>query len=361
MSKRDYYEILGVERTVSTQDLKKTYRTLALKYHPDRNPGDQEAEAMFKEVSEAYEVLSDAETRSLYDRFGHDGLKGRGGFHAAEDIFSSFADLFSGFGFGGRRQNQGAAAGNTLHYELTLTFEEAISGCTKVLNIPRRKRCNACKGTGAKDGTAIETCSRCSGSGRVHHQQGFFSVTTPCPACSGRGKSILDRCKECNGTGQLVEEKSVSVDIPAGVNSGNQLRLRGEGEESPSGGPPGDLFVLVQVATHPYFTRDETDIHMVFELSFIQATLGGKLKVPTVDGSTIEVDLPKSSQFGESIKIPKHGITGLRGGPKGDLYVHLQLETPKTIPPEAVELLEAAAEKMGIPLGTIDHPLLKES
>ena len=304
MIEKDYYEILGVGRTASQEEIKKAYRKMALKYHPDRNPDNKEAEDKFKEASEAYEVLSDPEKRQIYDQFGHEGLKGTGftGFRGFEDVFASFGDIFGEFfGFGGRT-NTGPSQGDDLRYDLEISFEEAAFGKEVDLEIPRTFPCDACGGTGAKPGTHPITCPACGGRGQITRSQGFFSIRTPCPTCRGTGQIIPEPCPACQGTGRIRKKRKVSLKIPPGVDTGSRLRLRGEGEAGERGGPPGDLFVIIHVKKHAFFEREGDDIYCTVPISFTTAALGGKIEVPTLDGKEV-IHVKRGTQSGEVFRL----------------------------------------------------------
>ncbi len=346
MSNRDYYEILGVERTVSEAELKKAYRRLAMKYHPDRNPGDQEAEERFKEVKEAYEVLSDPQKRAAYDQFGRAGVEGGMGggegfgFGGAtfNDIFGDvFGDIFGG---GSRSGRQRAYRGSDLQYNLELTLEEAVFGVEKELDIPSLVTCDTCHGSGARPGTSPTTCQTCHGSGQVRIQQGFFSVQQTCPTCRGAGTVIADPCPQCHGEGRVREHKRLKVKIPAGVDSGDRIRLAGEGEAGVNGGPPGDLFVQVRVRPHQIFERDGADLYCDVPVSFATAALGGELEVPTLDGKLL-LKVPPETQTGKLFRLRGKGVKPVRGGPPGDLFCRIVVETPVNLTREQKTLLRA--------------------
>ncbi len=350
MTKRDYYEILGVSRNAANGEIKKAYRQLALKYHPDRNPGDTEAEEKFKEAAEAYEVLRDPDKRSLYDRFGHEGLRGTGftGFSGFEDIFSSFGSIFEDFfGFGTRTRSRTAPqVGSDLRYDLTISFTDGAFGVEKEIDVDKMQLCLACDGTGAKAGTSPETCPTCRGRGQVMHSQGFFSISTTCPQCHGEGTVVKEPCKECRGVGKVKRTKRVTVKIPPGVDNGTRLRLSGEGEDGVRGGPPGDLYVVLFVEEHEFFRRKGEDIFCEAPLSFPQVALGAQIVVPTLEGSaTLEV--PKGTQTGEIFRLKGQGIPRLRGLGRGDQYVQVTVETPTKLTKRQEELLRDFAEESG--------------
>ena len=347
--RKDYYEILSVSRDCGDQELKKAYRKMALKYHPDKNPGDKESEESFKEAAEAYEVLRDSEKRQIYDQYGHEGLQGTGfrGFNGFEDIFSSFGDIFEGFfGFGNRGGRTRARQGKSLRYDLELTLEEAFHGTEKEVTFHRLEACLTCNGSGASPGNEPQTCPTCQGRGQVIRSQGFFQVSTTCPACHGQGEIITDPCPDCRGGGKIRVERSISVKIPSGVDTGSQLRLRGEGETGEYGGPPGDLFVVIHVKEHEFFRREEENLICQIPISFVQAALGDTLMIPMLDNEEgHELVIPRGTQPDEVIRIPGKGMASLRGYRKrGDLYVKIVVKIPKKTNQRQRELLEAFAE-----------------
>jgi len=354
MEKRDYYEILGVPRNADDEQIKRAYRKLALKYHPDRNPGDKEAEEAFKEASEAYEVLRDREKRQLYDRFGHAGLEGTGfrGFSGFDDIFSSFGDIFEDFFGFGRRSNRRSRPrqGPSLRYDLELTLEEAFSGTEEEIIFHRMENCTVCDGTGLTPGTQPEVCPTCQGRGQVVRSQGFFQISTTCPSCHGQGQIITDPCGECGGAGRVKVERKVTVKIPAGVDTGSQLRLQGEGEPGESGGPPGDLFVVIHVRDHEFFSRDGDDLVCQIPVSFVQAALGDTFQIPVLgDPGEHEITIPKGTQPGDVLRIRGQGMPSLhRGKNRGDLFVRVLVKIPEKLSQRQRELLEAFAETEGI-------------
>ncbi len=348
MEKQDYYEILGVSRNASAVELKKAYRRLAMKYHPDRNPDDAEAEARFKEVKEAYEVLCDSQKRAAYDQFGHAGVDGQaagpGGFGggAFGDIFGDvFGDIFGG----GRSGRQSAYRGSDLQYNLELTLEEAVFGVQKELTIPRMEECESCHGTGAREGAEPAICHTCSGTGQVRMQQGFFSVQQTCPTCRGSGRIITDPCPACRGEGRAQKRRGISVKIPAGVDSGDRVRLSGEGEPGINGGPPGDLFIQVHVKPHKLFEREGEDLYCKVPISFVTATLGGELEAPTLDGKVM-IKVPPETQTGKRFRIRGKGVKPVRGGPEGDLICEVVVETPVKLSKEQKTLLKAFHESL---------------
>ena len=359
MQKRDYYEILGIARDAGDEEIKSAYRKLALKFHPDRNPGDKEAEENFKEAAEAYEVLRDREKRQIYDRFGHEGLEGRGfrGFTGFEDIFSSFGDIFEDFfGFGGgRRRRTRAQQGTSLRYDLELNLEEAFSGTEQEILFHRLEACHTCNGSGLTPGSSPQVCSTCQGRGQVVRSQGFFQISTTCPACHGQGEIITNPCKDCRGKGKVRAEKRITVKVPAGVDTGSQLRLKGEGEAGEYGGPPGDLFVVIHVRDHEVFVREGDDLLCEVPVSFVQAALGDTLTIPVLGGTAgRDVDIAGGTQPGTILKVPGEGMPSLRGRHKrGDLYVKVLVKIPEKLNKRQKELLEEFAETEGHALSGI--------
>ncbi|MCJ7773985.1 MAG: molecular chaperone DnaJ [Desulfobacterales bacterium] len=342
-NKRDYYEVLGVNRDASDDELKSAYRQLALKYHPDRNPDNKDAEEMFKEASEAYEVLRDSQKRSIYDQFGHQGLEGSGfhGFGGFEDIFSSFGDIFEDFfGFGGRRRSRSRAQrGSDLRYDITLSFMDAAFGTETEIEIEKMEKCSTCEGNGCEPGTSPETCGQCQGSGQVSRSQGFFTVRTTCHRCRGIGQIISNPCTECKGTGQILERKKVSIKIPAGVDSGSRLRLTGEGEAGSYGGPSGDLYVFINVKPHEFFQRNETDIICQVPISFVQAALGDKIMIPTLNGEK-KLEIPKGTQPGDLFRFNGEGIPSLHSKKRGDQIIQALVKTPTNLSKKQEALLK---------------------
>lgn len=349
--KRDYYEVLGVSRSASEEDIKKAYRKLAMKYHPDRNPGDKLAEERFKEASEAYQALSDPERRAQYDRFGHAAFEqggGFGGFDFAsagfEDIFS---DIFGDFLGGGRgRSRTRARRGEDLRYDLTIKFEEAIFGTEKVINVPRLAACEACNGKGTKDGVPRATCSACRGTGQVRYQQGFFTIAKTCGQCNGQGSVIKDPCRACGGNGVTQKTQALNIKIPAGVDNGSRLKLRGEGEPGHNGGPPGDLYVVIDVREHPLFSRHQNDIVCEIPISFPQAALGAEIDAPTLEGKT-KLKIAPGTQSGSILRLRGKGAPSLRGSGRGDQLVRIIVETPRKLTSRQRELLEEFAHSSG--------------
>ncbi len=338
--KRDYYEVLGVSRDAGQEEIKKAYRKMALKYHPDRNPDDAQAETMFKEAAEAYEVLSNPEKRQRYDHLGHAGVDANGyqGFRTTEDIFDSFADIFGDFfGFGSRRGPR-PRSGADLRYNLTISFREAAKGTEVDLELPKREQCDRCTGQGSEPGHSPQTCSHCGGSGQMHHSQGFFRVAMPCTACQGQGMIITHPCRECRGRGIVQVTRQIKVRVPAGVDNGSRLRLRGEGEPGEHGGPAGDLYVVLFVEEDEIFKRQGQDLVTQVEISFIQAALGGKVEVPTLD-EPISMEIPKGTQSGKVFQLSGLGLPYPGGGQKGELLVQVQVKTPTKLTKKQEELL----------------------
>lgn len=343
-TKRDYYEVLGVDRGVDAAALKSAYRKVALKYHPDRNPGDKEAEEKFKEASEAYEVLSSPEARAKYDRFGHGG--GFEGFSAqGVNLNDIFGDLFGEIFGGGRSRRGGRSRGSDLRYNLEIAFEEAAFGCEVEVRIPKPRECDGCGGTGSKSKQARQ-CPSCGGAGEVRFTQGFFAVSRPCPECGGRGSIITDPCGTCRGMGKVESEKQLSVKIPAGVDTGTRVRLAGEGEPGEQGGAPGDLYVVVHVREHPIFVREDQEVLCEVPISFTQAALGAQIDVPTLEGK-VKMKVPAGTQTGKVFRLRGKGIPHLHGGPRGDQHVRVVVETPTELNDKQRELLEQFAALSG--------------
>ncbi|MGD0397380.1 MAG: molecular chaperone DnaJ [Syntrophobacteraceae bacterium] len=350
MGKTDYYEILGVSRQSSEEQIKKSYRQLALKFHPDRNPGDKQAEEKFKEAAEAYEVLHDPQKKRLYDAYGHEGLQGTGfsGFRGFEDIFSSFGDIFQDFfsfgGFGGQtRQRTAARPGDDLLVTLNLSFEEAVSGTQKEVQIETFAGCSLCKGSGAEPGTRETTCPACQGSGQVVQSQGFFRISTSCARCQGTGNVLVSPCRQCQGQGRIRQKKLVQVKVPAGVDSGTRLRLREEGESGYRGGPGGDLYVRLEVTPHPHIERDGDNLYCKISISFLQAILGDTVEMPTLDG-TKSLQIAPGTQPGAVVRFTGEGVSKLRGYGRGDLFVEVEVRIPKHLTPRQEELLKEFIE-----------------
>lgn len=342
MAKRDYYEVLGVSKDVSKADLKKAYRKVAMKFHPDRNPDDKDAEEKFKEASEAYEVLQDEEKKAAYDRFGHEGVAGMGGAGGGAQGFGDFSDIFGdifgdAFSQGGRRG--GPRRGADLRYNLNMTLEQAVRGDTIKIKVPRLQSCKVCDGSGAKKGTSPKACSTCGGHGQVRMQQGFFSVQQTCPTCRGKGQVISDPCTNCQGQGRVEETKTLSVKVPPGVDNGDRIRLSGEGEAGPDGGPAGDLYVQVAVSDHDIFERDGNNLHCEVPVGMIEACLGGEKEVPTLDGR-VKLKIPPETQTGKLFRLRGKGVSSVRGGGIGDLLCRVIVETPVNLSSKQKELLK---------------------
>ena len=351
MAKRDYYDVLGVSRTASADEIKKSYRRLAMKFHPDRNKDDATAEGKFKEAKEAYDVLKDPDKRATYDRFGHDGLKagGAGGFGGGGFSPEGFGDIFGDvFGdiFGTSRQRGSQVfRGADLGYELRLDLENAVSGDSVTIEVPTQVSCDTCDGTGAKKGTDPVQCSTCSGVGQVRMQQGFFSIQQTCPACKGAGTVITDPCADCHGRGRVHKTKTLSVKVPAGVDDGDRIRLSGEGEAGRNGGPPGDLYVEIRVKPHKLFEREGADLSCEVPVSFGVATLGGEVELPTLDGH-VSLKVPAGTQSGKVFRLRGKGVTTVRDARKGDLFAKVSVETPVNLTSEQKDLLRQFEESV---------------
>jgi molecular chaperone DnaJ len=357
VNKRDYYVVLGVERAAGEQEIKSAYRKLALRFHPDRNPGDKSAEEKFKEAAEAYTVLADGEKRAAYDRFGHAGVGagvGAGGFDPTifagfEDIFGNLGDLF-GFGdiFGGGRRRGGPQRGADLRYDLEIGFEESAKGTETTIQIPRQEKCGTCHGSGAAHGTSPVSCPQCRGRGQLRYQQGFFTVAQTCPQCRGAGQIIAKPCATCGGHGQVTEQRRLTVKIPPGIASGQRLRLRGEGEGGAGGGPAGNLDVVVHVQDHPFFRREGDDLFCEIPVSFPTLALGGEITVPTLDGDhTLRV--PEGTETGTVLRLRGRGMPSITGRGHGDLHVIVQVMTPRKLTREQKKLLEQLAATLPAP------------
>ena len=353
MAKRDYYEVLGASKGASADELKKAYRKKAKELHPDRNPDKPEAEGQFKEVNEAYEVLRDADKKAAYDRFGHAAFEGgmggggqRGGPQGGADFASAFSDvfddLFGNFGGGGGQRGGGqrATRGSDLRYNLNVSLEDAFKGKQTKLNIPGSVACEVCNGTGAKNGAEPTNCPTCSGMGKVRAQQGFFTVERTCPTCSGRGQIIKDPCGSCAGAGRVQKDRALSVNIPAGVETGTRIRLAGEGDAGVRGGPPGDLYIFIEIAQHQIFEREGQNVYCRIPVSMTTAAMGGELEAPTVDGGRTRVKVPAGVQSGKQLRLRGKGMPALRGGGVGDLYIELAVETPVNLTSRQKELLK---------------------
>jgi molecular chaperone DnaJ len=343
MQKRDYYQVLGVLRDAGEGDLKRAYRKLAMENHPDRNPGDKEAEERFKDAAEAYDVLRDREKREIYDRFGHQGLEGSGfrGFSGFEDIFSSFSDIFEDFfGFGTRSRSR-VRPGNDLRYDLEVSLEEAFSGKEEELAFHKWESCENCDGSGITPGSEPQICATCQGRGQVVRSQGFFQISTTCPACHGEGRIVTDPCEACRGGGKVKVKREITVKIPPGVDTGSQLRLRGEGEPGENGGSPGDLFVVIRVKNHQFFAREGDHLLCEIPISFVQAALGDTIKVPVLgeEGET-ELKIPSGTQPDEILSLPGAGMPTLRRDKRGDLFVKIAVKIPKKLNQRQRDLLK---------------------
>jgi molecular chaperone DnaJ len=346
MAKRDYYEILEVTRTATDAEMKASYRKLAMKWHPDRNPGDKDCEAHFKEINEAYDVLKDEQKRAAYDRFGHAAFEqgGPGGAHGfGADFASSFSDIFEDlFGMGGRRGGGrgGRERGADLRYNMEITLEEAYRGKTAQVRIPTSVTCEACSGAGAKAGSKPKTCATCGGAGKVRHTQGFFTLERTCVACQGRGQVIDNPCPNCTGSGRVMRERTLSVNVPAGVEDGTRIRLAGEGEAGVRGGGQGDLYIFLSLSPHPFFQRDGADLHCRVPISMVTAALGGGFDVPTIDGGKTRVKVPEGTQSGRRFRLGAKGMPVLRARETGDMYVQVLVETPQKLTKRQKELLQ---------------------
>jgi molecular chaperone DnaJ len=346
MAKRCYYETLSVERTASDGEIKASFRKHAMQCHPDRNPGDNQAEHRFKEVNEAYEVLKDPDKRAAYDRFGHAAFEhGMGGGAAGfgNDFGATFSDLFEGiFGMAGARGGRGGTGrerGADLRYNMEIALTEAYAGKNAQIRIPTSVTCEACSGSGAKAGTKPKTCTMCGGAGRVRHAQGFFTLERTCPQCHGRGQSIDSPCASCSGSGRVTRERALSVNIPAGVEDGTRIRLAGEGEAGVRGGPPGDLYIFLSIASHPFFQREGADLHCRVPVSMVTAAMGGDFEVPTIDGGKTKVKVPEGTHSGRRFRLQGKGMPVLRARQSGDMYVQVVVETPQKLTKKQRELL----------------------
>ena len=343
MAKRCFYEVLGVERSADEGGLKSAFRKLAMKWHPDRNPGDKNCEARFKEINEAYEILKDPDKRAAYDRFGHaafehGGPGGPAGFGA--DFGSAFSDLFEGiFGMGAGRGRSGRERGADLRYNMEIRLEEAYSGKTAHVRIPTSVTCESCSGSGAKAGTRPKACPTCGGQGRIRHAQGFFTLERTCPNCQGRGQVIDNPCQACSGSGRVTRERTLSVNIPPGVEDGTRIRLAGEGEAGVRGGPTGDLYIFLSISGHPFFQREGADLHCRVPISRVTAALGGEFEVPTIDGTNTRVKVPEGTQSGRRFRVQGKGMPVLRSKQAGDMYIQVLVETPQKLTKRQRELL----------------------
>ena len=360
--KRDYYDILGVSRTATDQEIKSSYRKLALQFHPDRNPDNHEAEEKFKEAAEAYAVLSDAQKRANYDRFGHAGVGSAAGGGFDPSVFADFSDVLGDiFGFGdffggGRRGGSRVQRGSDLRYDLDLSFEDAAFGITTKIKVPRHETCSECNGTGAQKGSGPTTCSTCSGYGQVRFQQGFFSITRTCSQCHGTGQIIKNRCAVCHGDGRVVREKTLEIKIPAGVDNDMKLRISGEGDSGGKGGPPGDLYVVLNVQEHEFFERRDHDLYCHIPVSFPQAALGSQIMIPTLEGEEEKLNIPAGTQTGSIFRIKGRGISKRGGSARGDLFVALDIVVPTKLTREQKELVT----KFGATIDTENKPIQKK-
>ena len=350
MSKRDFYEVLGVAKGTDKKEIKQAFRRMAMKYHPDRNPGDKAAEESFKEVNAAYEILADDQKKAAYDQYGHAGVdpNARGGGQAGAgfgDVFGDmFGDIFGGAGGGGGGRSS-VQRGSDLRYTMELDLEKAVRGTTKEIRIPTQVECKPCDGSGARPGTSSKTCGTCHGQGQVRMQQGFFSVQQTCPTCHGNGKVISDPCNSCHGEGRVQEYKTLSVKIPSGVDTGDRIRLTSEGEAGVNGGPSGDLYVQVSVREHKIFTRDGKNLYCEVPISFTDAALGGDIEVPTLDGR-VKLKIPEGAQSGKMFRLRGKGVTQVRGGGQGDLMCRVAVETPVHLNKEQKDLLRKFHDTM---------------
>ncbi|WP_333795343.1 molecular chaperone DnaJ [Hyphomicrobium sp.] len=351
MAKRDYYEILGVSRTASEQDLKSAFRRLAKECHPDRNPGDEDAEQRFKDLNEAYEALKDPQKRAAYDRFGHaafdQGMGGRGHAGFGPDFASSMSDIFDdlfgefmGGRRGGQRRGSSRERGADLRYNMEITLEEAFEGKAAEIRVPTSVGCDTCSGTGAKPGTKPTTCATCGGMGKVRASQGFFTIERTCPSCLGRGEVIEEPCASCAGAGRVTRERTLQVNIPAGVEDGTKVRLVGDGEAGLRGGPPGDLYIFLSIKPHSFFQRDGADVFCKVPISMTTAALGGQIEVPTLEGAASRVKIPEGSESGKQFRLRGKGMPVLRSKAVGDMYIQVDVETPKNLTRRQRELLE---------------------
>jgi molecular chaperone DnaJ len=353
-TRRDYYEVLGIERQATDQEIKSAYRKLALKFHPDRNPGDHKAEEAFKEAAEAYAILADAQKRGAYDRFGHAGVNAAGGGAGFDPtIFADFSDIFAGLGdvfglgdiFGQRRRRGGPQRGADLRYDLEISFEESASGTETSIQIPREESCDTCRGTGAAEGSSPETCSQCKGTGQLRYQQGFLTVARPCSTCRGTGRTIAKPCLTCRGAGRVARERKLTVKIPAGIATGQRLRLYGEGEHGAAGGPPGDLYVVVRVQEHSFFHREEDDLYCEMPITYPTLALGGTVNVPTLNGRE-DIRIAAGTQPGTRFKLRGKGMPHVNGRGYGDLHVIARVAVPKKLSKEQKHLLEELARTL---------------
>jgi molecular chaperone DnaJ len=358
--KRDCYEVLSIERTATSEEVKSAYRKAALKWHPDRNPqSKQEAEERFREATESYAILSDPQKRATFDRFGHAGLS-RGGFDGGmnQTIFEEFQDIFAGFEdiFGGRRARNRTQRGADLRYDMKLSVEDAAAGVYTKIRLPRLEFCESCNGTGAKSGTGVSACATCAGRGQIHYQQGFFTISRTCPDCRGAGQIVRERCPDCHGQGRLERSKTIDLRIPPGVDSNTRLRVPGEGEPGENGGPPGDLYVVLDVKNHPYFERRNADLYCTVPVSIVQAALGTEIKVPGLNGEET-VKIAEGTQTGEIVRLKGKGLPDPHGGGKGDLYINVHVVTPTKLSREQRRLFE----QLGSTLQVENRPAQRDS
>jgi molecular chaperone DnaJ len=347
MTSRDYYETLGVTRSADGKELKSAYRALAMKFHPDRNPGDDTAENNFKEINQAYDVLKDEQKRAAYDRYGHQAFEQGMGANGAgpefgDDFSTTMSDIFDQFfgGAGGGRRRSNVQRGDDLRYNMDITLEEAFEGKTAEIVVPTSIACDVCEGSGAKPGTSPVTCASCNGHGKVRASQGFFTVERTCPTCHGRGQTISDPCDNCGGAGRAQEDRTLSVNIPAGIDDGTRIRLANEGESGLHGGPSGDLYIFLSVQPHEFFQRDGSDLFCNVPLSMTDAALGGQFEVPTLDSKTAKVKVPAGTQGGKQFRLREKGMPVMRSRQMGDLYIQVQVETPRNLTNRQKELLE---------------------
>jgi molecular chaperone DnaJ len=368
MTKRNYYEVLGVARNAPAEEIKRAYRQMALKHHPDRNPGNREAEERFKEAAEAYSVLGDPEKRTTYDRFGLDGLRGEGftgfsGFDASvfgdfEDILGSLFGFGDIFGVGSRRRRSVPQRGRDLALELEISLEQAASGVEKEISLSRAEHCPECRGSGVSPGTKKAECPTCQGRGQVRYQQGFFAISRTCSTCRGAGEVITSPCRNCHGSGQIKQKHKITVRVPAGVEDGSRLRIEGGGEAGGAGANPGDLYVVVRVARHAFFEREESNLFCQISISFFQAALGASIEVPGLDHESEVLKVPPGTQAGAVFRLKGRGIKDLRGHRKGDMYVKVQVKTPENLNKDEKALLRRLAELRGEDPDTVDRSLI---
>jgi len=354
VNKRDYYEVLSVTKTASVEEIKSSYRKAAMRWHPDRNPEQKKmAEEKFREATEAYTVLSDPQKRAAYDRYGHAGISGAFDTGISHTIFEDFQDIFGDF-FGfedifgrGRRDRTRAQRGDDLRYDMELSFEEAATGLTTKIRVPRQEYCEACNGTGAKAGTGVSACEQCAGRGQIHYQQGFFAISRTCPACRGAGQVVREKCPSCRGEGRVERTRTIELRIPPGVDSQTRLRVPGEGEPGTNGGPPGDLYVILAVREHPFFERRNADLYCTIPISVAQAALGAEISVPGLNGEE-KVKIPEGTQTGSILRLKGKGMPDPHGGGKGDLYVHVRVMTPAKLSRDQRRMLEELGQTLEV-------------